>query len=128
MLAKTAARVLLCANGFLGLDYVEMVRRAEIELPALEEIVILDRVSPEGTMPWDEFLDRGGAIDEAVVRERIAAIGPDEVSDIIFTSGTTGQPKGVMLRHGASMRCFGEYYNRGFQLRRGDRALVVHTD
>ena len=46
------------------------------------------------------------------------------MSDVIFTSGTTGHPKGVLLRHGTSMRAY-EALNEGFGLGEGDRLLVV---
>ena len=56
---------------------------------------------------------------------RIEAIRPEDVCDVIFTSGTTGHPKGVMLRHQTSLRTYRDYYNEGWQLGPGDRAVVV---
>jgi acyl-CoA synthetase (AMP-forming)/AMP-acid ligase II len=124
VLKKTAARMLVCANGFLGADSVQMVRDADPGLAALREVVVLDGPVPEGGSSWTEFLAGGAEVDASIVLDRIAAIGPDDVSDVIFTSGTTGHPKGVMLRHGASMRAY-EGLNEGFGLAEGDRLLVV---
>ncbi len=42
-----------------------------------------------------------GDPDDPAVRDRVAALGPSQVSHVQFTSGTTGRPKGAMLTHGA---------------------------
>jgi acyl-CoA synthetase (AMP-forming)/AMP-acid ligase II len=124
ILKKTGARVLLCANGFLGADFVEMVREADPSLAQLIDVVVVDGPAPEGTTSWGDFIAGADTVDDRAVRERIEAIGPDDVSDIVFTSGTTGHPKGVLLRHGTSMRAF-EAFNEGFALGRSDRLLIV---
>jgi acyl-CoA synthetase (AMP-forming)/AMP-acid ligase II len=123
ILRKTRARTLFCANGFLGFDYLRMVQQADPSVPALKDTVLLGGESPAGA-GWDEFLARGEGVDEAAVRARVEAIRPEDVSDVLFTSGTTGHPKGVMLRHGASLRCY-EIVNRTFGMRRGDRTMIV---
>ena len=49
------------------------------------------------TPTWEAFLATGDAVPDAEVHARIDALGPEDVCDVIFTSGTTGQPKGVCL-------------------------------
>lgn len=58
---------------------------------------------PEGVWAWEDFLERGRAdaaeIDDGAFRAGALEARPDEVATILYTSGTTGDPKGVMLTH-----------------------------
>lgn len=134
VLAKSRARLLLTVTGFLGSDFVGLLRdelggagpgRPVAGLEALERIVILDGHVPPGAAGWREFLDAGAAVPAAVAEERAEAVSPDDLSDVIFTSGTTGRPKGVMATHGQTLRVF-EVWSRVVGLREGDRYLVAN--
>ena len=59
ILSSSGARLLLVHNGFLGNDYLAMLREAAPEAPQLSEIVM---INGEGGLPWHDFLgrDRGG--------------------------------------------------------------------
>jgi acyl-CoA synthetase (AMP-forming)/AMP-acid ligase II len=122
VLRRSRARLLLTVGEFLGTRYVEALRGEE--LPALERIVVL-RGETEGATPWDAFLAGGAAVPEAEARARAAAVSPDDLSDLLFTSGTTGQPKGVMTTHGQNLRAFATW-SELVGLRAGDRYLVVN--
>jgi acyl-CoA synthetase (AMP-forming)/AMP-acid ligase II len=123
ILAKTGARVLFVSDGFLGHDFVGSLRAAAPELPALRNVVGLPLPGLAAANRWDEFLCRGEEVPTERVEARIDAGQPNDISDVIFTSGTTGTPKGVMLRHGASLLGYRIFAER-FGLRAGDRYLV----
>jgi acyl-CoA synthetase (AMP-forming)/AMP-acid ligase II len=123
ILDKTDARLLFAADGFLGSEYVASVRDAAPDLRAARDAVAVP-LPGEATVPgWDEFLAEGDAVAPDDVLARIEAGRPDDVCDVIFTSGTTGTPKGVMLRHGATLRGF-ELIAERFGLDEGDRYLI----
>ncbi|MEO6989727.1 MAG: AMP-binding protein, partial [Aquihabitans sp.] len=68
---------------------------------------------------------RAAEVEPAAAAERAAGVGPADRSDIIFTSGTTGAPKGAILTHGASVRTY-EAWSEAVGLRQGDRYLTVY--
>jgi acyl-CoA synthetase (AMP-forming)/AMP-acid ligase II len=124
VLNTAKARRLFTVTDFLDTNYVELLSRASTAV-ALDEIVVLRGTVPAGCTPWSEFVARGDAVDPADVAVRSAAIEPDDLSDILFTSGTTGAPKGAMLMHGPSIRAFDSWANV-VGLREGDRYLIIN--
>ncbi len=98
VLARTDARLLIGMGRFLGTDRVAGLDRRT--LPALRHIVRIPVDEPDGT--WDEFM-AGPQIPLSEVDARARAVAPEDVSDILFTSGTTGRSKGVLCAHRQSL-------------------------
>ena len=79
----------------------------------------------DDALGWAEFTDRAAAVPAAVAGERAAAVGPEDVSDVLFTSGTTGRSKGAMTAHRQSLAVARAWAECG-RLTSADRYLVVN--
>jgi acyl-CoA synthetase (AMP-forming)/AMP-acid ligase II len=134
VLRKSHAKMLFASTDFLGRDYLASLAEAVggygadrplAGLPDLRRIVILSGSPSRRTQSWDDFLDLGQRVGPAEVERRAASVEPDDLSDILFTSGTTGRPKGAMCTHGQTLRAYA-VWNNVVGLREGDRYLIVN--
>jgi acyl-CoA synthetase (AMP-forming)/AMP-acid ligase II len=134
ILEKSQAKILLTTTDFLGRDYPASLAQAAggygadrpvADLPALQRTVALSGAPGRATQSWNEFLDLGRGVDAGEVERRAASVTPDDLSDILFTSGTTGRPKGAMCTHGQTLRAYA-VWNNVVGLREGDRYLIVN--
>jgi acyl-CoA synthetase (AMP-forming)/AMP-acid ligase II len=133
VLQQSRARVLFTPDAFLGVRFHQQLQQAfggegvarPVEgLASLEQIVSLDRSASGALLGFDAFLARGVRISREQVMERARAVDESDLSDIMFTSGTTGQPKGVATTHGQNIRAFSAWC-AAVGLTSDDRYLIV---
>jgi acyl-CoA synthetase (AMP-forming)/AMP-acid ligase II len=98
IIRRSGAKAVLVQKGFLGQDYA-----------APPGVPVIDLKS--------DFLSSGSPLEREV--------SGDDVCDIMFTSGTTGRPKGVMMTHAQTLRAY-ENWADIVGLREGDRYLIVN--
>jgi acyl-CoA synthetase (AMP-forming)/AMP-acid ligase II len=121
ILVRTAAPLLFASGEFLGADKAASMDRNA--LPALRHLVRIPIEKADGT--WDEFISGSGVAALDQVDARAAAVHPDDVSDILFTSGTTGRSKGVRCAHRQSLEASAAWAACG-QVTSDDRYLCVN--
>ncbi|HTZ69424.1 MAG TPA: AMP-binding protein [Acetobacteraceae bacterium] len=100
---RARIRILVSIGEFLGCDYPAMLHG--YDMPGLQRIVVLGRnVSDIGErQAWERFLAQGEQVPDAELEARLAALRPDDLADIMFTSGTTGEAKGALFNHRQSL-------------------------
>jgi acyl-CoA synthetase (AMP-forming)/AMP-acid ligase II len=95
-LGKAKAVMAVAAPDFLGVRHADVVRG--LDLPLLRKTIDL---TGEG---WQTFIAGASAAARKEAEARLAALRPEDVCDIMFTSGTTGEPKGVISAHGQTVK------------------------
>jgi len=113
---RTEARLVVVADGFLDRTQVADLRAAS-KLPSVRRIIDIADL--------DEVNAAGRAVTSDDIEARADAVSPDDVADILFTSGTTGRPKGAMSAHRQTVgvaRAWGELGG----VTADDRYLVVN--
>jgi len=134
VLKKSGAKLLFTVQDFLDTDYIGMLREAmggpsddrPVEgLPDLEQIIVIRGSLPAATTNAKSFITAGQQVSVAAGDERAAAVSPGDMSDLLFTSGTTGHPKGVMTTHSQNLRAFWGW-TEVIGLRESDRYLIVN--
>jgi acyl-CoA synthetase (AMP-forming)/AMP-acid ligase II len=123
---------------FLGRSYPASLERAAggpaegrpyAGLPDLAHAIVLPGSGEPGgdarLTPWDAFVASGQRVPESEAARRARAVRPDDLSDMLFTSGTTGAPKGALCTHAQTLRAYA-VWAQVVGLRRGDRYLIVN--
>jgi acyl-CoA synthetase (AMP-forming)/AMP-acid ligase II len=117
-LRTSGARLLLTVRDCVGLDLPGMLGAADPELAGLPTVRLDDRGER------DAFLATGSSVAPDEIADRGARVGPDDTAFLLFTSGTTGRPKGAMVPHRAGVASAAQE-RAAFGLGEADRSFVV---
>ena len=112
LLRQSDTHTLIMEHGYRDSDYQQIIAELCPEmattpkgkplhchrLPFLRNVITVG-CRQSGALTWDEALSRGEAVSPEEVRRMAAAVTPQSVCNMQYTSGTTGFPKGVMLTH-----------------------------
>ncbi len=126
IIVRSGTRVLFSVGDFLDTDYP-----AQLVEPCANQLDMTIIMSARKGAPlaksldWDAFIEQGQVVSESCARVRAAELTEDSLADLMFTSGTTGKPKGVMSTHGAGLRAFAEFA-KTLGLAPDDRFLIVN--
>jgi len=94
ILRQSGTSTLFMIAGFRGVDYMAELRESGAKLP---RVFFIGDNCPDEARPYAQLRMMAASVTEAVLDEREASVGVDDVINMQYTSGTTGFPKGVML-------------------------------
>ncbi len=94
VLRHSEARAVFCENA----EQLAKIERIRDKCPALEHVIAFEGARA-GSISLESLIERGTEVSELSVDERVAAVSPEDMASLVYTSGTTGPPKACILTH-----------------------------
>ncbi|WP_067987519.1 FadD3 family acyl-CoA ligase [Nocardia caishijiensis] len=127
VLSRVDAKALFVAGPFLGRDRVTELL-AEAPDSGIGTVVVIPvepgASTPTSALTWADFLAEAEQVTEADGEARAVQVSPDDIADILFTSGTTGRSKGTLVAHRQALDVVRAWCACS-TVRAGDRYLVI---
>jgi len=95
ILHHSGTRALVISEAMLNVDFPAIVEKIKRKLRGLQLVVILGNADREWLTSWEELVEDGFEIRDDEMNEIAQEIGEHDMEFILYTSGTTGRPKGV---------------------------------
>ncbi|GAB18153.1 putative fatty-acid--CoA ligase [Gordonia effusa NBRC 100432] len=124
ILDRSDARTVVVSGAFLGGNHLADLLTADTGR-TLIHVPLVDAVDGSSAIDWSAFVDSATPATLTRADERARAVAPDDLSDILFTSGTTGRAKGVLAEHRQTMAGSLGWASNG-EMTHTDRYLMVN--
>ena len=126
IIKRSGAKLVFSEGDFLNNDFPAQLS-ALFESSQLAIVTLTPRAGDPiiSCSPWTQFLAKRSDVSKDSALKLATSIDGEDLSDLMFTSGTTGKPKGVMSRHGSMIRAF-TVFIQTLGIVPGDRYLVIN--